>query len=148
MTKKITTANLSEIQSSFLDAYAKSNDIQVSLKESGMTKGNFNRDSVKDTPFGLEFRMMMSDTLKRYEFSKLSSLNALVKIRDECLKDKDDYGLAINAIKEISKMQEDHLATVKRTEERTNIDVKAIIDFTAPKQIEQEVIDITHKDAD
>ena len=147
MSKKLLTAKLSETQTEFLDVYRESNDIQLALEKSGLTKSNFNRDSVKDTPFGFQFRAAMNDTLKRYEFSKLSSINALVKIRDACLDDKDDYGMAISAIKEIAKMQNDHLAVVKRMEEHTHVNVSAVIDFSKPKELpEDETIDISYEE--
>jgi hypothetical protein len=137
MSGKIATRNMTELQEKFIDVYEETNSIQTALKESGMTKANFNRDMVKDTPFGIAFRMAMDNTLKKYKYSKLSNMDALVRIRDESMDDPERHQMAISAINLMTKMMDGHLAVQKRIEEHTNIDVKAVIDFTKPKEHEQ-----------
>lgn len=138
MSGAVANRKLTEIQSVFLESYAESGSIQHALNESTMTKANFNRDMVKDTPFGIQFRVAMDNTLKKYEYSKLSNMDALVKIRDENLNDPEKHGMAISAINLMTKMMDGHLAVQKRIEERTNVEVKAVVDFSRrPDEIQE-----------
>jgi len=143
MSGKLANRNLTQIQQNFLSSYEESNNIQTALNESGMTKANFNRDMVKDTPFGIQFRISMDNTLKKYKYSKLSNMDALVKIRDESVNDPERHAMAISAINLMTKMMDGHLAVQKRIEEKTTVDVKAVIDFTKPPEtVETDYIEI------
>lgn len=141
MAGDVATRKMTELQENFLSVYEETNSIQDALNKSGMTKANFNRDMVKDTPFGIAFRMAMDNTLKKYKYSKLSNMDALVKIRDESIDDPERHNMAISAINLMTKMMDGHLAVQKRIEERTNVNVEAVVDFTKKKNNEVETED-------
>lgn len=140
--KRISAGKMTPQQEQFMETFIETNDIYAAMEMSGMTKGNFNRDSIKDTAFGMAFRKAMDESLKRYDFSKLSSLNVLQKIRDESFKN-GDYAMTISAIREMAKMADDHLAVQKRIETKRVVDVTAVIDFSKPAEI-PETIDVTY----
>ena len=139
---------LTEKQEAFLEAYSQTNSVTEALYESGLTKGNFNRDVMKDSVFALAFHTMMDDSLKRYGLSKIKSLSILEKIRDEAANNPETYGVAITAIKLMASMSEGHMAVQKKLEERKIVNVNAVIDFTKPKEIEQTTEDISYEIAE
>lgn len=140
--KRIGAAKMTPQQETFMETFTETNDVYAAMEMSGMTKGNFNRDSVKDTPFGLAFRQAMNNSLKQYDFSKLSSLKVLQKIRDKSF-ENEDYAMAISAVREMAKMADDHLAVQKRIETKRVVDVTAVIDFSKPAEI-PETVDVTY----
>ncbi len=140
--------NVSQQQKRFLKEYASSGSVSESLERSGMTRSNFNRDTLKDGAFSIKFDTLMNKSLMSYGLSKIKSLKTLEKIRDASVDDPDLYGVAIKAIKMMASMQEDHLAVVRKIEEKKIININAVIDFTKP--IDQEMLteDVGYEDAD
>ena len=138
-------SKLTELQEKFLQR----------LKEEGIHKQgkiakelNYTSYYRDKNNYGTEFYRQLREAVDSFRndiaVAKGTNLDALVRMRDESLS-VGDYKLAMEAIRLINDMQ-GHKAPTQVT--KTNIDVKATIDLTAPVEEESGYIDIRSEDGD
>ena len=132
-------AELTNLQSEFLER-VRDEGMDASFKiakEMGYT--NYYRDRrTVGTAFHKELMAIVNSELKSIESAKGTNLTALIRIRDMAI-GNDDMKTAMEAIKIINDMQ-GYKAPTKV--EQTKLDITATIDLTAPKQEEDDYLDI------
>lgn len=132
-------AELTTLQSEFLER-VRDEGMDSSFKiakEMGYT--NYYRDRrTVGTAFHKEMMAIVNSELKSIEAAKGTNLTTLIRIRDMAISN-DDMKTAMEAIKIINDMQ-GYKAPTKV--EQTKLDITATIDLTAPKEEEQDYLDI------
>ena len=136
-------AKLTDLQTNFIERVADEGLENASkiAKDIGYT--NYYRDRRRTgTAFYKELMAIADSEGKTIEAAKGTNLNKLIWIRDTALMN-DDMKTAMDAIKIINEMQ-GYKAPTKV--ERTKFDVKATIDLTAPKEEEDDFLDIDYSE--
>ena len=138
-------AQLTTLQESFLQRLREEGVHRQSKIAKELNYTSYYRDKNNyGTEFYKQLRQAVDDFRQNIAVAKGTNLDALVVMRDESLA-VGDYKAAMEAIKIINDMQ-GHKAPTQVT--KTNIDVKATIDLTAPVEDEMDYIDITPEDGD
>ena len=138
-------AQLTTLQENFLQRLREEGVHKQSKIAKELNYTSYYRDKNNyGTEFYKQLRQAVDDFRQNIAVAKGTNLDALVVMRDESLA-VGDYKAAMEAIKIINDMQ-GHKAPTQVT--KTNIDVKATIDLTAPVKDEMDYIDITPEDGD
>jgi hypothetical protein len=136
-------AKLTELQKVFVERVANEGLENASKIAKDMGYTNYYRDRRKTgTAFYKEIMAIADSEGKTIEAAKGTNLNKLIWIRDTALAN-DDMKTAMEAIKIINSMQ-GYIAPTKV--EQTKFDVKATIDLTAPKEEEDDFLDIDYSE--
>ena len=136
-------AKLTDLQTNFIERVANEGLENASkiAKDIGYT--NYYRDRRRTgTAFYKELMAIADSEGKTIEAAKGTNLNKLIWIRDTALMN-DDMKTAMDAIKIINEMQ-GYKAPTKV--EQTKFDVKATIDLTAPREEEDDFLDIDYSE--
>lgn len=138
-------SKLTPLQESFLQRLREEGVHKQSKIAKELNYTSYYRDKHNyGTEFYKQLRQAVDDFRQDISVAKGTNLDALVRMRDESIS-VGDYKAAMEAIKIINDMQ-GHKAPTQVT--KTNIDVKATIDLTAPVEDEMDYIDITPEDGD
>jgi len=132
-------SELTTLQSEFLERVA-NEGMEASAKIArDLNYTSYYRDRRNSgTAFHKELMALVNQEMKSIEAAKGTNLGALIRIRDLALAE-GDMKAAMDAIKIINDMQ-GYKAPVKV--EQTKIDITATIDLTAPKEEEEDYLDI------
>jgi len=130
---------LTDIQHTFLDAFAEYGNITDAIANSNMTKANL-RAALKNpnTEFHKQFSALMLRLEQDYEYGKLKNLEYLASIRDTAFSN-GDFDTAMKAIDAINKMS-GNFAPVKKEVNKTSLNIQAkigndgVLDMTKKKE--------------
>ena len=132
-------AELTELQKTFLEKVEEQGMDASAKIARDLNYTSYYRDRrTSGTAFHTELMKLANYELKSIESAKGTNLSALIKIRDAALANQD-MKVAMEAIKIINDMQR-YKAPTKV--EQTTLDITAPIDLTAPKEEEQDYLDI------
>lgn len=134
-------SELTELQSAFLERLKHEGIENGSAIARNMGYTNYYRDRrTEGTAFFREIMKLVESEAKSIDAAKGTNLTKLISIRDTALVN-GDMKTAMEAIKIINSMQ-GYIAPTKV--EQTKLDITATIDLTAPKEEDEDYLDIDY----